>query len=80
MKKRIGTRKTVMESRIEAYEQIRLAEIAYWQRMHPKATVTYNKKANTIDITYPLPVDMELLKNWADSIVIDRGLRREEIK
>ena len=54
--------KTATEVAMQIREEIRKAELRYWQKMHPKATVKLNKKKNVIEIIYPLPNDYDLLK------------------
>lgn len=50
--------KTMTEVQMELTEEIRQGEIRFWQRQHPKAKVTLDKKNNQIVITYPLPKDL----------------------
>lgn len=56
----------MMENRIELREQLRKAELRYWQKMHPDAKVTLRK--NEILITYPLPKDMDLISKFIKAL------------
>lgn len=58
--------KTGMEFQIELGEQLRRAELRYWQKLHPNAKVTLKK--NEILITYPLPKDMELIGKFIKAL------------
>ena len=60
MKKEITMTEFLMEQR----ENLRKAELQYWQRLHPDAKVKLDKKRNEIVITYPLPKDYELLQKF----------------
>jgi hypothetical protein len=59
-------KKTMMENRIEEWEELRKAELRYWQKMHPNAKVVLKK--NEIVITYPLPKDMELISKFIKAL------------
>lgn len=49
------------ELQMEFAEELRQAELRFWQLKHPQATVTYDKPRNQIVITYPLPEDFSII-------------------
>lgn len=56
--------KTMTEHQMKAREELRQAEIRFWQKMHPKATVKMSK--NEITITYPLPTDFDAISKFVN--------------
>jgi len=55
------------ENRMRAMEELRQAEIRFWQKMHPKAKVMFKK--NTIVIEYPLPTDFDAISKFTERYV-----------
>jgi len=51
--------KTITELQIELNEEIRKAEMRFWQKQNPKAKVVYDKENNQIVVIYPLPTQRE---------------------
>lgn len=58
--------KTMTEVNIEMQEELRKAELRYWQKLHPNAKVTLKK--DEIIITYPLPKDFGNITKFIKSL------------
>lgn len=61
-------KQTMTEIGIQMAEDLRRAELKYWQMKHPDAKVTYDKKRHEIWITYPLPRDLVLMEKFIKNL------------